>query len=108
MAAQKDIMLGFGGFHGKKQGFRDGGPKFKSMGNDMEEILGITPEQFKEELKSGKSLQQIVADHGLTMEQFHQKMLESKKEALAKAVADGKMTQEQFDNIIKKMEQRFK
>ncbi|MFZ5651931.1 MAG: DUF2680 domain-containing protein [Bacillota bacterium] len=108
MAARKDIMFGNGGFHKDKQDFGDRGRKFNSMGNDMEKILGITPEQFKEELKSGKSLQQIVADHGLTMEQFNQKMLEIKKEALAKAVADGKMTQEQYDNMIKKMEQRFK
>lgn len=108
MAAQKDVMFGFGGFHGKKHDFKDGGRKFHSMGNDIEKILGITPEQFKEELKSGKSLQQIVADSGLTMEQFNQKMLESKKEALAQAVADGKMTQEEYDNKIKKMEQRFK
>lgn len=108
MAARKGGEFGFGGFHGQKPHSDKDGGKFNSMGKDMEKILGITPEQLKEELKSGKNWQQIVTDHGLTVEQFHQKMLENKKEALAKAVADGKLTQDQYDKMIKRMEQRSK
>lgn len=108
MAAQKSGPFGFGGVHANKQHSDKRGGKFNLMGKDMGKILGITPEQFKEELKSGKNWQQIVTDHGLTVEQFHQKMLENKKEALSKAVADGKLTQDQYDKMIKRMEQRSK
>ncbi|MFZ5648935.1 MAG: DUF2680 domain-containing protein [Bacillota bacterium] len=108
IAARNNDSFGFGGFLGNKRHFNDGGRKFDFMGKDMEKVLGITPEQLKEELKSGKSREQIITDRGLTIEEFRQKMLENKKEALNKAVAEGKLTQEQFDNIIKKMEQRIK
>lgn len=109
IAARTNGNLGwFGGFHGKKHdrkpGFKEGGRNFNG---DMAKALGITPEQLKSELQSGKKLPQIIADHGLTAEQFHQKMIEIKKEALAKAVSEGKLTQEQADNMIQKMEQRL-
>jgi len=108
IAAKKSGTFGFGGIHENKKHSDKRGGKFNFMGKDMEKILGITPEQLKEELKSGKNWQQIVTDHGLTVEQFHQKMLENKKEALSKAVADGKLTQDQYDKMIKRMEQRSK
>lgn len=97
----------FGGFNGKKHdrkpGFKEHGRNFN---DDMAKALGLTPDQLKSEFQSGKKLPQIIADQGLTPEQFHQKMLEIKKEALAKAVSEGKLTQEQADKIIQKMEQR--
>lgn len=63
---------------GKKNNFKERAYSFK---NDMTaKALGITPEQLKSELDSGKKLPQIITDHGLTMEQFRQKMLEIKKE----------------------------
>lgn len=102
IAARKSGNFGwFGGIHGKNN------DRGRYMGKDAEKILGITPDQLKEELKSGKTWQQILSDHGLTIEQFQQKMLENKKEALAKAVSEGKMTQEQADKMIKRMEQRL-
>jgi len=105
MAAQQSGVFGFGGIHPNKKLSDKRGDKFNSMGKDMEKILGITPEQFKEELKSGKKWEQVIADHGLTVEQFHQKVLENRKEALAKAVTDGKLTQDQYDKMIKRLEQ---
>lgn len=42
--------------------------------NDAASILGITADTLKSELQSGKTLDQIIADHGMTMDQFRQKM----------------------------------
>jgi hypothetical protein len=42
-------------------------------------VLGMTPEQLKAELQSGKKIEQIVTEHGMTMEQFHQKITELRK-----------------------------
>jgi len=42
----------------------------------MANVLGITPDQLKAELQSGKTIEQIVTEHGMTMDQFHQKLSE--------------------------------
>lgn len=95
----------FGDFSGKKH---DGKAIIRVRANDeTAKILGLTPDQLKSEIESGKKLPEIIADHGLTAEQFHQKMLEIKKEALAKAVSEGKLSQEQADKMIQRIKQRF-
>jgi len=42
----------------------------------------------------------------MTVEQYHQKMLESRKEALDKALAEGKITQDQYDKMTKRVNQK--
>ncbi len=107
IAARESWNFGwFGRPQVKKQGLDDRGSKFRYMGKGAEEILGMTPDQLKAELKSGKSWEQVLSDRGLTIEQFRQKMLEKRQEALAKAVSEGKITQEQADKMIRMMEQR--
>lgn len=105
IAARMGNSQGWAGFFGGK-GFRDGGRPFGRNLDGVAGVLGVPADQLKQELQSGKNMQQIVEEHGLTMDQFRQKMLEVKKQELAKAVADGKLTQEQADRIIQKMEQR--
>jgi hypothetical protein len=68
-------------------------------------ILGITVDQLQAELKSGKKLSQILTEHGLTQEQFNQKMLDYEKQKINQAVTDGKLTQEQADKMIQRLEQ---
>ncbi|MCL6635506.1 MAG: YckD family protein [Peptococcaceae bacterium] len=69
------------------------------------QVLGMTVDELKAELKSGKKMPQILEEKGISAADFAARMLELKKEALAKAVADGKMTQEQADQILKRMEE---
>ena len=104
MAAQKGGCFGMfgGGPNGEKRGFHGRGG---FMGEDAEKILGISQDQIKEEMQSGKTWEQILSNHGMTMEQFHQKMLEIRKEALTKDVSDGKLTQDQADEMIQRMQQ---
>ena len=86
----------FDGFH-EKGGVHNNG--------DVAKILGITQDQMKSELQSGKKFSDIISEHGLTADQFHQKMLDLKKQKLAQEVTDGKITQEQADQMIQGMEQ---
>lgn len=88
----------------REYGFKEGRLKHNE---DIAKALGITQEQLKSELQSGKKLPQIIADHGLTFEQFHQKMLAIKKENLSREVSEGKLSQEKADKILKKIEQRL-
>lgn len=102
IASSKGFGFGMFGFrHNKEHHFR--GPKLDNAAN----VLGMTVDQLKTELQSGKKMKQIITEHGMTMDQFRQKMLELRKEAISKAVADGKLTQDQANKIIQRMEQHF-
>ena len=68
--------------------------------------LGITVTQLQKDLDSGKHLRDIVQEQGLTTEQFRQKIIKAKKDALAQEVQEGKLTQEQANKILEKLEQK--
>jgi len=55
--------------------------------NDAASALGMTVDALKFELQSGKKLDQIIADHGMTMEQFRQKMPRPQQPPMNKDVA---------------------
>lgn len=111
IAERKDS--GFCGF-----GFNDGrmGNKGK-MGiegrlggrnlDGMAEILGITSEELQAELESGKNMQDILTEHGLTMEELRQKMQEQREAQITQDVTDGKITQEQADKMLQNKGPRF-
>lgn len=105
MAARKDGgFCGFGPNEGKmRHKGRMGSHNLDGMAN----ILGISSEQLKTELESGNKMQDILTEHGLTVEQFRQKMQEQRKAELDKGVAEGKITQEQADNMLKNKESHF-
>lgn len=67
----------------------------------------MTADELKAKMESGKKLNEIVTEQGMTMEQFHEKMLELKRSEIAQKVADGVLTQEQADKILQKLEQRL-
>lgn len=101
---KSDKGLGFFGFgHGRGHGFVGPG----GNPDDAAKVLGISADQLKTLLQSGKKIEDIVTEHGMTMDQFREKMQELKKEAISKAVSDGKLTQEQADKMIQRMEMRF-
>ena len=101
IAANKDFGFGGLGFkHVRDHNFMGKGRNLDDMAN----VLGITADQLKTDLQSGKKIQDIVTEHGLTMNQFQQKMQELRKDAISKAVTDGKLTQEQADKILQKNE----
>ena len=91
-----------GRMHDKKEKF--GEDRGRNAG-ELAKAIGMTEEELKSELDSGKKLSDILAEKGLDANQLHQKMLEIKKEALAQAVAAGKLTQDQADKMIQRMEQ---
>jgi len=98
---------GQGNFKG--EGFKGHGYGIKGRNlDDIANVLGMTTDELNAEIQSGKNIGQIVTECGMTVEEFHEKMLELKKAEISQAVADGKMTQEQADKILQKLEQRNK
>ncbi|SFG28009.1 Protein of unknown function [Desulfotomaculum arcticum] len=96
------------GFIGHKFGAK-GDNFFAGDGRSLDNIanvLGMTVDELKTELKDNK-MQDVVTAHGLTIEEFQQKMLQIRKDAISQAVTDGKLTQDQADKILQNMENRL-
>ncbi|WXJ81839.1 hypothetical protein MHLNE_11920 [Moorella humiferrea] len=68
-------------------------------------ILGTTPEELRQELKSGKTLEQIVTGKGLTLDQLKEQLINNVKSKLDEAVNNGKLTKEKADMFLKHLEQ---
>lgn len=103
-------------------GFRERGAGFHRGGFDnakfLEEhavMLGITADDLKARLASGKTIMEIAADLGISEETLQAKMKEvhaarqaemkaAMTEKLAQAVADGKITQEQADKMLERLQ----
>ena len=68
--------------------------------------LGLTEEQVEEQFAAGKTMYQIALDNGIEQEDLAEFMSEVHKDAFAKAVSDGVMTQEQADWMLQRMQNR--
>lgn len=84
--------------HGDRMGF---------FGIDKEEVrtrladtLGLTLEQFDAAIAEGETLASLAQAKGVSFEDLRDVMGELHDEALAKAVQDGTITQEQADQIV--------
>ena len=64
------------------------------------EVIGITPEQLKTELKAGKSLAQVAEAHGVSADKLVEALLAKVQTRVAEAVASGKITAEQGQKIL--------
>lgn len=65
-------------------------------------ILGITPDQLKQEFQNHKPLPELVKAHGLTMEEFKQKTIEIMKERIQSGKVTGKLV-DRYNKIIEKL-----
>ena len=65
--------------------------------------LGITPAKLRAELRDGKSLAEIAAAHGKSVDGLVDAMLTRVTERLDKAVAKGRLTQQRADEILARL-----
>jgi len=61
------------------------------------EQLGISVDDLNARLENGETISQIAVEKGLTAEQFTTLMNSAREQAVAQAVQDGTLTQEQAD-----------
>src|SRR5512138_740156 len=66
--------------------------------------LGLTEKQVEDQLAAGKPMYQIALDNGIKPENLASFMNEVHKDALAQAVKDGKITQQQADRMLLMMQ----
>lgn len=88
---------------GFKAGFR--------LGVDDEKIadfLGITTADLASERKSGSSLAEIAAKQGKTEEELVKFIVTEEKARLSELLASGKITQDQYNDVISNLENRVR
>ncbi len=64
------------------------------------DVLGIKPEQLRDDLKNGQKVSDLAKDKGMTREQFADKLLVALKPRLAHLVDEKVITQAQADHVI--------
>lgn len=68
------------------------------------EVLDMPKDELAQQLKDGKSLAEVADAEGMSAEDFKAALLEKEKANLDAAVEDGKLTQDQADNIYAKFQ----
>jgi hypothetical protein len=94
---------------GRGFGFWGGG--WTAPFDAMAEALNLTPTQLFEELHSGKSLNEIAEAQGVDLAQLQEAAnatrVQAMKDAIAQAVEDGKITQEQADWLLQGLDKGY-
>lgn len=72
------------------------------------EALGLRPQELLKALKEGKTIEEIAKAQGMTLERLQEQVLAKQKEKLHQAVEAGKITEDQADRIIQRLEQNIK
>lgn len=62
-------------------------------------VLGLTADQLADARESGTSLRDLIAESGMDRAALHEAMMAAHEAAVAQAVADGVITQEQADDL---------
>ncbi len=71
------------------------------------QVLGMSQEELKDEVKSGNSLADIVEAQNMTADDFKAELLNQLQALLDSDVADGTLTQEQADRIFACAEEKI-
>jgi hypothetical protein len=69
--------------------------------------LGLTPSELRTQLKSGKTLAEIAASQGKSVQGLKQAMLAEVKARLNQAVASGKLSQTEAQTILGRVQQHI-
>ena len=72
---------------------------------NLSEISGLAPEVFRQGLKDGKSINQVLIENGKNPAEVQAAVLDAIEAKLDQALADGKITQEQHDRALAKAEE---
>jgi hypothetical protein len=65
--------------------------------------LGITPQELRSELRSGKSLAQIATAHGKTVEGLVDAIVDPARARLERAVANGHLSRQRADELLARL-----
>lgn len=78
------------------------GPLHDAMIAAFAEKLGLSASELEARLEQGETMAQIASEKGLTVEEFSTWMQAARSQAIAQAVKDGVLTQEQADQMLQR------
>lgn len=79
------------------------------LGDDADAVassLGLTADEVKDALKSGKTIADLAAQQGVDVQTVIDALTAKLKERLSEQLSAGKLTQEQYDNAVAKLAER--
>ena len=111
---QNGVVPGLGGapFLGKGPGPGPGGPHFGFKGfgigigaaaDDVAKYLGLTTAQLRDQIASGKSLADVAKAQNKSLDGLKNEIKSAAKKQLDQAVSDKKLTQEQENSLLDKL-----
>jgi hypothetical protein len=71
-----------------------------------QDVLGMTTAEVRDEIRSGKTMQEIFEEKGLDYETYLEQWLADHEACLADAVAEGKLTEDQAELLQERMDDR--
>lgn len=106
VAAQEPPVEGppFGVRHGGGMGMGWGG--HGAALDTAAEVLSMTPEDLRAELQAGKSVAEVAEEQGVDPQAVCDAIHAQAEERIQEAVADGRLTQEQANQILERMAER--
>jgi len=95
---------GFGrGMMGRSQGWGMMGDSQDSLIAVAADKLGMTVDELTTQLQDGKTVADLAQEKGVDLQTIVDAFMAARQEALSQAVADGKITQEQADQMLENM-----
>jgi hypothetical protein len=77
----------------------------------LAELLGLSREELREQIQSGKTIEELAEEAGVDLEAYREEMQLNREENLRnrieEALADGTITQEQADWLLEGLEKGF-
>lgn len=108
-ATPEQLLHPFGKpFHGRPGWGRPG--KFGWFGDLWQaaaQKLGLTADQLRAELRAGKSLAQIAQERGVSRDDLKAALLQAARNRLQQAQQQGRLTQQQADQILSRLESQL-
>lgn len=83
------------------------GPMHDQMVSALSEAFDISVENLEARHDAGETMWSIAEDLGLSFEQFRDLMSQAREKALSQAVAEGVISQEQYDWMLSRMNQMW-
>lgn len=102
------IAAGFGNGNGNAQGLCSGmGRNSGSLAATVADILGISINDLAAARQTGKSLNDIASEKGMSQEQLVDSVLAKRQQSLAQALQDQKITQDQYNKCVQQMKENI-
>jgi len=90
---------------GERNGYQGRGQVGHKSIDAVSELLGISPEEIREERESGKSLVEIAGAQGVSEDTLIWAIMLAPKDAIEQKVEEGILTQERADQLLERLEQ---